>query len=118
MKSSIRNLKRIVQLDRVRGSVESDTCYRIARIASSFGKSSAAIADIAWAISLRSTEASIYSFFRLAYRFSGKRFDAACKRVLFYGYDSLDMVKNVLLHGLDHLPLDRKTDIDGQSLLF
>jgi hypothetical protein len=115
MKSSSRNFIRIVQLDRKKSLSEIDTYSGIARISSSFGKSTTAIAEIAWSASLRSTEAVIYSFFRLAHRFSGKRLEAACKRVLFYGFDSLDLVKTVLLANLDNLPLDRKTDIFGHS---
>lgn len=118
MSSSSRNFKRIMHLDRKPGRVETDTYSVIAKIASSVGKSSAAIAEIAWAVGQRSTEATIYSFLRLAHRYSGKRLEAACKRVLFYGFDSIDMVKTVLIQKLDLLPFDRKTDLYGQPELF
>jgi hypothetical protein len=118
MKSSSRNFKRIILLDRKSGHKQTDTYSEIAKTASSFGNSSATIAEIAWAVSMRTTEASIYSFLRLAHRYSGKRLEAACKRVLFYGFDSIDMVKIVLFQKLDLLPLNRKTDIYGQPELF
>ena len=107
-----------MQLDRKTGHIEIDAYSGISRIASSFGNSAAIIAEIAWALSMRSTETAIYSFFRLGNRFSKKRLEAACKRVLFYGHDSIDMVKTVLMQKLDLLPLDRKTDVYGQPELF
>ena len=118
MSSSSRNFKRIMQLDRNPGRVEANTYSGIVKAASSFGNSTAAIAEIAWAAAQRSAEAAVYSFLRLALRYSGKRLEAACKRVLFYGFDSIDMVKTVLIQKLDLLPFDRGTDIYGQPELF
>jgi hypothetical protein len=105
-------------LDRKPGHKETDMYSGIVKAASSFGNSTATIAEIAWAVALRSTEATIYSFLRLAHRYSEKKLEAACKRVLFYGFDSIDMVKTVLIQKLDLLPLDRGTDIYGQPELF
>jgi hypothetical protein len=118
MSSSSRNFKRIMLLDRKAGHKETDMYSGIVKAASSFGNSTSAIAEIAWAAAQRSAEVAVYSFLRLAHRYSGKRLENACKRVLFYGFDSIDLVKTVLILKLDLLSLDCKTDIYGQPELF
>lgn len=120
MKSSTSNLLRLISLDSVSesGRIVADIYSRILQNASSIGPSATAMARIYWASSLRITESTIDSFLRLARRVSSARLEAACKRVLFYGLNSIDTVETVLLQRLDMLPLDPKTDIYGQPDLF
>jgi hypothetical protein len=120
MKSSTSNLLRLISLDSVSesGRIVADIYSRIIQNASSIGPSATAMARINWASSLRIAESDINSFLRLARRMSPARLEAACKRVLFYGFDSIDTVKAVLLQRLDMLSLDPKTDIYGQPDLF
>jgi hypothetical protein len=118
MKLSSINLKRLIELDSEPGRIEAGVYSRINQHASSVGPSASIIARIAWASSIRIVESAVNSFLRLARRISPERLEAACKRVLFYGFDSIDMVKTVLMQRLDSLPLDPKTDIYGQPELF
>jgi hypothetical protein len=67
---------------------------------------------------LYQAETKIADLIRLASRFSDKRLEESCKRVVFYGADSIEMVKTVLLQKLDSLPLTHNTDIYGQLELF
>ena len=80
--------------------------------------SSKAIVKIIWVNVKNHTLSIIGSFLRLSGRFSEKRLESACQRVLFYGFDSLDMIRTVLMERLDMLPLDSNTDIYGQPELF
>jgi hypothetical protein len=118
MKSSIRNLKRIIELACKPGRFESMCASRILFHASMLGPATTIIAKIKWASSLHLAESAINSFLRLSRRIAPERLEAACERVLFYGFDSIDMVKTVLMQRLDSLPLDPKTDIWGQPELF
>jgi hypothetical protein len=88
------------------------------RKVSVFGKASGKIAAHLWITGILKAEAAVLSLGRLTRRFSSQRFEAACERVLFYGYNSSRMVKMVLLQKLDLLPLDAATDIYGQPSLF
>ena len=118
MKSSSRNLKRLIELDSEPGRIEADILSRFNQHASSVGPSASIVARIAWTSSIRIAESAVNSFLRLARRISPERLEAACKCVLFYGFDSIDMVKSVIAQKLDSLPLDPKTDIWGQPDLF
>jgi hypothetical protein len=79
---------------------------------------SEALIKIIWVNVKNHTLSIVGSFLRLARRFSEKRLESACQRVLFYGFDSIDMIKTVLTESLDMLPLDSNTDIYGQPELF
>lgn len=63
-------------------------------------------------------ESAIASILRIASYFSDSRMEAACKRVIFYGFHSMRMVKTVLMEKLDKLPLNHDTDIYGGRWLF
>lgn len=118
MKSSTRNLGRLFELVSEPVHIEADVFARLDHRASSIGPCTARVVGIERASSLRRTASTIRSFLRLALRTSPERLEAACERVLFYGRDSIAIVESVLRQGLDSLPLDRRTDIDGQPLLF
>ncbi len=54
----------------------------------------------------------------LGREYSADRFEAACRRALFYERSAdIELVCKILQHRLDRLPLDRATDIHGQFLL-
>jgi hypothetical protein len=118
MKLSTINLLRLIELDSEPGRIEADIYSGIKQHASSIGPCTAIMARIVWASSIRIAESAINSFLRLERRIPPERLEAACERVLFYGYDSIDMVKTVMTQRLDSLPLDPKTDIYGQPELF
>ncbi len=118
MKSTTKNLQRIIELDSEKGRIESVIFYSLDQLAASIGPCTEILAKIKWTSSIHQAESNIKYFLRLARRMSQERLEAACERVLFYGFDSFDMVRTVLMQRLDSLPLDRNTDIWGQPELF
>jgi len=51
-------------------------------------------------------------------RYPADRFEAACRRALFYSRTpTVETVRHILDNGLDRLSLDSSTDVDGQLFL-
>jgi hypothetical protein len=106
------------KLEYMPGTVEAELFRRILEEVRSFGPFTTEIFKHIWLNHLRKAESAINSLLRFGYRFPQERFEAACKRVVFYDLASPALVELVLLERLDTLPLDHSTDIYGQRLLF
>lgn len=106
------------ELETVPGRVEGDIFSRLLEEARETGPFTAEIMKHIWLNHLNNAETEINVLFRFGYRFSIDRLEAACKRVVFYGLTSPDLVKIILFQRLDSLELDHSTDIYGQYKLF
>jgi hypothetical protein len=105
-------------LEYMPGAVERELFKRILEEARDFGPFTVEICKHVWLNHLHKAESEINLLMRFGYRFPQERFEAACKRVIFYDLTSPALVEQVLLERLDTLPLDHATDIYGQRLLF
>jgi hypothetical protein len=106
------------ELEAVPGRVEGDIFSRLLEEARDTGPFTTEIMKHIWLNHLHKAESEINLLFRFGYRFSLDRLEAACKRVIFYGLTSPDLVKTVLFSRLDSLELNHTTDIYGQYKLF
>ena len=73
-------------------------------------------ASYIWKQQLSQTCSLLTRFLNLK-RFSSQRLEAACRRSLFYGHYSYEMVLFILKNQLDSLPLDFNSDLYGQLFL-
>lgn len=100
------------------GGLETELFSVLAKEARTIGEFTFEIIKHSWLNHLLSAESEISTLFRYGARLSDQRLEGACKRTVFYGHTSSQVVKTVLLQRLDSLPLNHKTDIYGQYMLF
>lgn len=89
--------------------------WTILKKASAIGPSVCTFVDLTWTTVLWELQRSINSLFNMAKYYTGERLEAACTRALFYGEDSLEIIKIILEQNFDLLPLDYDTGISGQK---
>jgi hypothetical protein len=99
----------------LQGLYEMIEYWTILEKASAIGPSVCTFVDLNWTKVLWELQSSITLFLNMADNYSGERLEAACTRALFYGDNSLEMIKTILEQNFDLFPLDYGTDIFGQK---
>jgi hypothetical protein len=85
--------------------------------ARSCGPSVSRLIQTVWADGVLDMFRDSRELIELAYRYSSRRLQAACRRAIYYRKDrNYSIVSHILEHQYDQLPLSPYTDIRGQFL--
>ena len=118
MSSLFYSYSKMQEIENNPGKHESEIIMELLKWGKEIGPCTACMIKRLWVSKLYETERFINSFLNLSSYFNEQRLEAACKRALFYDMTSFQIVKVILLQGLEHLALNHETDVYGQLKFF